>query len=193
LDPDDDDHVLLELAKAGGPKGRQAYDALVRRHQHATVRLVMHLLHGRQAEAEDLAQDAFVRAFVGLDRIPKGASFRAWVRVTATRLAYNAQRNRATRSRLRETMPPPAGSTDSSVEDREAVNVAMGRLSYPYREILVLRHVEELSLEEIGALLQIGVSATKMRLKRAREAFLERYEEVTKMRDSEPPTEGNDE
>jgi len=57
--------------------------------------------------------------------------------------------------------------------------VTLARLSYPYREILLLRHVEEMALEDIATVLDVGLSAAKMRLSRARKAFMEHYEEVT--------------
>ena len=58
------------------------------------------------------------------------------------------------------------------MEARDALLKVLDRLPYPDREVLILRHLEELSVEEIAAMLDIGRSAAKMRLKRARERFM---------------------
>lgn len=65
-----------------------------------------------------------------------------------------------------------------------AILACLDKLSYPYREILVLRYVEDLDMDEIQAMLDLGPSAAKMRLKRARDAFRAIYEEVA---DAEGP------
>ena len=173
-----DDDALLARARSGTDESQIGYGELVRRHQGWLVSLVARLMAVRAHEAEDLAQEAFVRTYVGLAEMPPGVNFRAWVRVAALRLAYNERRNRQTRARLRSTMPPPqpTESSAASLSAREVLQDILSKLSYPYREILVLRHLEELPLEEIAATLDLGLSAAKMRLKRAREAFITEHE-----------------
>lgn len=171
---------LVRAAKSGTDEGRQAYSELVRRHQAWLIRLISQLMRIPTTEAEDLAQEAFVRTFAAIDRLPDDVSFRAWIRVVATRLAFNARRNRMTRDRIQDTLPPPATAQGGdSLAARDALDHVLGELSYPYREILLLRFVEELPIEEIARTLNIGLSAAKMRLKRAREAFMERYDAIT--------------
>ncbi len=178
-----DEHELVHAAKAGGEAGREAYSELVRRHQAWLVRLVSQLMRIAPTEAEDLAQEAFVRTYAGIGRLPEDVSFRGWIRVVAMRLAFNARRNRQTRDRLNDTLPPPApGPSGDAVADREAIDRVLAELSYPYREILLLRFVEELSIEEIARSLDIGLSAAKMRLKRAREAFTKKYDAMLEER-----------
>ncbi|MDH3202106.1 MAG: RNA polymerase sigma factor [Myxococcales bacterium] len=179
-DTDDGDQALLAQAKRGGASAKTAYDALVRRHQAWLVRLLAQLLQRSPAEAEDIAQEAFVRTFAAIERIPEGANFRAWLRVTSVRLAYNHRRDAVTRARyLAEWRPEEASPMGSQLEAREALAVTLALLPYPYREILILRHVEEMALEDITTVLDVGLSAAKMRLSRARKAFLEHYDEVT--------------
>jgi len=173
----EDDSALLARAQGGGPRAKEAYSELVRRHQSWLVRLVAQLTRVPQADAEDLAQEAFVRSYVGLDRMPSDVNFRAWVRVSAMRLAYNARRDRATRERLNQTLDKEESvTTGDAFAARQMLEQVLGELTYSYREILLLRHVEELSLEEIAALLNIGLSAAKMRLTRARAAFVESHD-----------------
>ncbi|MEZ4446975.1 MAG: sigma factor, partial [Polyangiaceae bacterium] len=64
----------LRVARAGGPKAAAAFGHLVDLHQARVVRLITHLL-GRAADAEDVAQEAFVRAFLALPRHPQDAPF----------------------------------------------------------------------------------------------------------------------
>ncbi|MDH3726008.1 MAG: RNA polymerase sigma factor [Myxococcales bacterium] len=177
---DEEDQALLAKAKRGGARAKTAYGALVQRHQAWLVRLLAQLLQKSPAEAEDIAQEAFIRTFAALDRIPTDVNFRAWLRVTAVRLAYNHRRDALTRRRyLDEWRPEDATPTGSQLEAREALTMTLARLSYPYREILILRHAEEMALDEIATVLDVGLSAAKMRLSRARKAFIEHYEEVT--------------
>ncbi len=176
----DEDQLLLAEAKHGGASAKTAYNALVKRHQGWLVRLLAQLLQRSPAEAEDIAQEAFIRTFAAIDRIPEGANFRAWLRVTSVRLAYNHRRDARTRRRyLDEWRPEEASPMGSQLEAREALSVTLTLLPYPYREILILRHVEEMALEDIATVLDVGLSAAKMRLSRARKAFVEHYDEVT--------------
>ena len=177
---------LVARAKRGGREGRQAFGSLVARHQARLVRYLTHLL-GSQAEAEDVAQDTFARGYLSLGRLRDDARFGAWLRRTATRLAFNHQRSRSTRRAYERRARP----TDSTVRngsaqhaDREAIFAVFARLSYPYREALVLFYVEELEIKEIAQLLDIGMSAAKMRVSRARREFKAIYEEVTLNGDS---------
>ncbi len=177
------DQELLVRAKRGGTEGIDAYGELVRRHQQWVVRLLCHLTRVSHSEAEDIAQEAFVRTFTALDRIDDGTSIRAWLRVVSTRLAYNHIREKRTRRSYTDMLKPehPVSSVPPgpAIEAREALTRTLESIPYAHREILVLRHVEEMKLEDIAKLLDLGLSATKMRLSRARQAFIEGYEALT--------------
>ncbi len=177
-----DDDELVETVRGGGEEGQEAYKELVKRHQAWLVRYLAYVL-GSQAEAEDVAQEVYVKAWQKLATFRGESSFQTWLRSIATRLAYNRRRDRSTRARYEEeagaeldlVFRPDGGDVDA----REVLIVVLSALPYPYREILVLRHVEELEVSEIARALDVGLSAAKMRLKRAREAFWDRYTEVT--------------
>lgn len=173
------DEALVELARAGDVEGRRAFDELVRRHQRWLVRLLTFVC-GSGAAAEDVAQDAFVRAY---ERLPRAriVSFRAWLRTLATRLAYNARRDASTRRKYQDSAPPPPPRTglEERTDTKAVVLSLLDDLPYAYREILVLRYVEEMEMGDIAELLELGTSAAKMRLKRARDQFLQRYTETT--------------
>ncbi len=175
VSPPDDE--LVALAATGGRPGRRAFDALVERHMAWLVRTVDYLL-GNRSDAEDVAQDAFVRAYAAIARCPTDG-FRPWLRVIATRLAYNHRRASGTRQsyhdRFRDVAQRGRSLVDQFDED-DLIEAALGSISYPYREILILRHVEEMSVAEISDALGIGVSAAKMRLLRARQEFRVAYD-----------------
>ncbi|RME23676.1 MAG: RNA polymerase sigma factor [Deltaproteobacteria bacterium] len=164
------DAELVAVARARGPDADEAFAVLVDRHHARLVRYLHHLLHDAGA-ADDVAQQAFVRAYLALDRFRGDASFSTWLRSIATRAAYNHIRS-ATRRRGYEAMAdPPTPSGGDQVADADIINKVMAALPHPYREVIVLRHLEELPVDEIARVLGISTSAAKMRLSRARERF----------------------
>ena len=167
------DRALVERARAGGPDARPAFTELVEAHQSWLVRHLLYLLGGH-AVAEDVAQEALVRAFVSLSSLEDGAKFKPWLRQIASRLAFNRRRDENTR-REYETRSVEGRKREDSGKKAERraietnlVHQGLTKLSYPYREILVLYYVEELPIREISESLEIGMSAAKMRLSRAR-------------------------
>ncbi len=171
------DEQLVKLIVGESVESSQAYQVLVERHQRWMVGMLTNLVGDRQ-EAEDLAQNVFTRVFFALSKFRGDSSLKTWLRTIATREAYSHHRKRSDK-------PVDPGDFDhldgargeqSRVDDRDALADALSRVPYPYREIIVLRYVEELELDEIGAQLELGKSATKMRLKRARDYFKEAYE-----------------
>jgi RNA polymerase sigma-70 factor (ECF subfamily) len=179
MSPSSAEQTLLRRARARGPDGRAAFDQLVLGHQEWLVRYLYYLL-GDMGHADDVAQDVFLRAYQKLDGFRGDSSFKTWIRQMATRLAFNHKRDRQTRSGYEEAAErsrlAPVGL--EAVEAREALLAVMGSLPYPYREILIMRHVEEMSVADIAAALGIGLSAAKMRLSRARDAFWEKHRDM---------------
>jgi len=174
-----DDIELATIARWGGPAANRAFGALARRHQAWLVRLLLYLLGGT-AGAEDAAQETFVRAFLAIGQFRGEASFRTWLRVIASRIAFNRRRDTATRERyIEQIRPRTAPDAAGGLEARQVLQQTLARLSYPYREILVLRYVDELPVAEIAQVLDLGVSAAKMRLLRAREQFQQEYADLT--------------
>lgn len=169
---------LLARARRGGVEGRAAFEALVRRHDAWLVRLLAYVT-GSLAEAEDLVQEVFVRTWQELPRL-RGRPLRPWLRVVALRMAWNRQRDETTRRHYEERVVDLRFATVSqeAVLARDLILRVLRELPYPYREVLLLRYVEELPYREIAAVLGITEGAARMRLKRARAAFIERQREV---------------
>lgn len=149
-----------------------AYAALVARYRDRLGRYALHMIGDRE-DAEEALQDAFVRAFRSLARCDP-ERFGAWLygilvnrcRTTGARAA----RRRRLFVRDEDAMNGAAHPDQADrVEWADVVGRALARLAPEYREAFLLKHVEDLEYEEIAELTGAGVSALKMRVKRARE------------------------
>jgi len=146
----------------------------------------LYRLVGDLAQAEDLIQDVFLRAYGALPRLAPEANRRAWL----YRIATNAARDLFRRRKARQWLPflgaedAENGNPDESAalaqpdlpaDERWAVHEALQALDPAYRTPLILFSVEGLSTQEIAEILSIGQSAVKMRLFRARAMFQRAY------------------
>ncbi len=171
----DADQALVGAAQAGDA---DAVDALVRRHQARIFNFALALTANR-ADAEDLAQETFVRAFRGLRRFRGESSFRNWL----YRIAANAVRTRrgeqARRAAVWETrveadalperhLASPDSSVEQTVMYRQALDRALASLPGQMRAALVLRDVEGLEYREIAVALGIPLGTVMSRIFRAR-------------------------
>lgn len=164
---------------------RQAeLDALFERLFSAYRRPILNYLHrllGDRAQAEEVAQDVFVKAYRHIGRLPADANHRAWL----YRVATNAATDQLRRRKLIGWVPlldndvAPSGGmgTEGTVIVRQDVRQALDALPLKYRAPLVLFTVEGYSTQEIAEMLGLSLSATKVRLHRARERFRLAYHE----------------
>lgn len=143
------------------------------------VKVVIARLVGNAAEAEELAQEAFVRLWKGRDRFRPGAEFRPWMLSLALNLARNRLRwwRRRPLVALEEWTPlPPADTADGAGalearERAEAVRAAVAALPLEQREALVLFEYEGLAQTEIAVIAGTTPKAVERRLERARAAL----------------------
>ena len=147
-----------------------AYGGLVERYRDRLFRYATRVL-GDAADAEEALQDSFVRAFRALGRCDDPARFGAWLfRILINRCrTIGAQRGRRERVLVASGITPEPGvpHTAEQAAWREAIAWALAQLSDDHREAFVLKHVEDLSYEEMSERTGVGVSALKMRVKRA--------------------------
>lgn len=178
---DEADTALVRQVLAGDT---EAYAGLVARHRPRLARYAVHQL-GDAADAEEAVQDALVRAYRALPRCHDPARFGAWV----FQILVNRCRSSGSRRRRRERMfadDPGALAAASVAPDgerslwRDAIHWALARLDAEQREAFLLKHVEELSYEEMAELTGAGVSALKMRVKRARDHLQALLTEVSR-------------
>jgi RNA polymerase sigma-70 factor (ECF subfamily) len=175
----------LELVRRAQRNERGAFDLLVLKYQHKVIKLVARLLRD-PSEAEDVAQEAFVKAYRALGSFRGDSAFYTWLYRIAVNTARNAIASRQRRpldyeaelseseqlnlaSRLRDSDTPEA--TALSEEIRETVNDAIEQLPEDLRTAIVLREVEGLSYEEIAAAMDCPVGTVRSRIFRAREAI----------------------
>lgn len=160
-----------------------AYEVLVRRYHDRCLRYALRML-GNDADARDVVQETFVRAYRGLRSYRDDGRFDAWLfRILLNRCRTAASR----RARRQETFVPlaPLGmhaSVKSNADDvllRDEIARALGALTETKREAFLLKFVEDLSYDEMASLTGTGVSALKMRVKRAREELQARLDGVS--------------
>ncbi|HTY49571.1 MAG TPA: RNA polymerase sigma factor RpoE [Steroidobacteraceae bacterium] len=172
---------------------RGAFDALVLKYQHKVVKLVMRYVRN-PAEAEDIAQEAFIKAYRALPQFRGDSAFYTWL----YRIAINTAKN-AVVARDRNPVDfdlDPQGSEESfdmhnrlkdqetpealvlTEEIRGVVNAAMAALPEDLRTAIVLRELEGLSYEDIAASMDCPVGTVRSRIFRAREAIDRRLKEV---------------
>lgn len=146
---------------------------------HGEIHIYLCRLVGDDKQAEDLAQDAFVKAYRALARLPKEANARAWLYRIATNTALDWLRRRRLISWLplfdRDSHPAVRLSFAESSLESVAVRQALADLPARYRVPLVLYACQDLSTQEIADILQISRGAVKTRLFRAREKFRQLY------------------
>jgi RNA polymerase sigma-70 factor (ECF subfamily) len=173
----DADRGLVDAAAAGS---REAFDELVLRYQGSVLNLVR-AMTGGDADAEDLAQEAFVRAWRSIGAFRSESTFRTWVFGIAINLVRT---HRGKRSRLRRLFWSPATtdtSTDplerASVQDgieapfamREVIDRALATLPDDMRAAVVLRDVQGLEYREIAEALGLPIGTVESRIFRARQ------------------------
>lgn len=160
----------------------EAYAILMDRYYDRYLRFAANML-GDAADAEEAVQDAFLRAYRSLPRYEDRERFGAWL----FRIVANRCRTAATRRSRRDSVVSHneaallSASTAHPAEQqawREAIDRALAQLAGDQREAFLLKHVEDLSYEEMAEITGAGVSALKMRVKRACDRLRELLQEV---------------
>lgn len=187
---EESDLVLVKRVQRGD---KSAFDLLVRKYQHKVVKLVLRYVRN-PAEAEDIAQEAFIKAYRALPQFRGDSAFYTWM----YRIAINTAKNSlASRDRspiaydLDLTDPEESHSVQTRLQDpdtpegmalteeiRGIVNSAIEGLPEELRTAIVLRELDGLSYEEIAAAMECPVGTVRSRIFRAREAIDKRLREV---------------
>ncbi|MBK5293540.1 MAG: sigma-70 family RNA polymerase sigma factor [Acidobacteriia bacterium] len=175
-----DETTLVHQAKAGD---LAAFSELVTRYEGKVFRLTRHILNSRE-DAEDVTQEAFLKAFTHLDGFQENSRFYTWV----VRIAVNESLMRLRKSGRRPMVsldePVDTGEDEmvrelavwdetpeqkySQEELRAILDQAVDSLGPIYRAVFLLRDVDELSTEETANALDLSIPAVKSRLLRAR-------------------------
>ncbi|MFW6192641.1 MAG: RNA polymerase sigma factor [Gemmatimonadota bacterium] len=164
-----DERRLVERAREGD---RSAMCRLYEAHA-GRVYSVVRRLAGRDDLADDLSQEAWIRAFEKLHLFRGESSFGTWMYRLATNTALNHLRSASRHRDLEEQATREAGarvtgSVDEAVINQKVLGDALDRLPPGYREVLVLHDVEGLTHREIGEKLDIATGTSKSQLHKAR-------------------------
>ena len=184
----DDDAGLVELSQKGD---LGAFEQLVKKHQKKMFNIAFRIA-GDHDDASEIVQDAFVAAFRSIGKFRGASRFTTWL----TTITINQARNRLKQVRTRRShevnslddpietedgqVKPDPPSKAASVLDqleqqdlREKVQDCIAALDPDFREVIVLRDLQEFSYDEIGTMLKVAAGTVKSRLFRARDSVKE--------------------
>ena len=175
----DSDAAIVARVRGGDT---DAYAVLVARYRVQFARYAMRML-GTREDAEEALQDAFIRAYRSLAKCDDPERFGSWLfRILANRCrTTGTRRGRREKTFVRDEVALLDASEDHPAEReawREEIHRALRSLDGDQREAFLLKHVEELGYEEMAELTGVGVSALKMRVKRACERMRVLLQEV---------------
>ena len=185
-----DEPELIDRALAGD---RSAFTELVYQNQDRLFASMMQIT-GSPEEAEEVTQEAFIRAFVKLDTFQRNSQFFTWI----YRIAFNSALTRRRKKKARVSLDQVrednglevAGDSESVDEPMlrdETVSLvrrAINQLTEEHRRILVLREMDDFAYEEIAEILQISIGTVRSRLSRARRQLKLTIEAMERDQDS---------
>jgi len=180
-DQSDDERIKATLAGDA-----TAYESLVLKYQDRLFNTLYRITHSRE-EAEDVAQDAFVQAYVKLSSFQGKSQFYTWLYRIAFNISVSRRRKKRPVLSVDHTQEvsgnepvdsrPSAQEKLEQQEDVQAIHSALARLSDDHRCILVLRELEGCDYETIGEALDLPVGTVRSRLFRARKQLKEELEQ----------------
>jgi len=175
-----EDSLLIKRALGGDQK---AFHKLRMKYYDAIFKLVNRMVHNRQ-EVEDLTQEAFIKAFTSLDRFDNQYSFSTWLYKIATNNSIDYIRKKKLQTfsinkpveseendysfELPDTEPEPDQELISS-QRKKMLDEAMNSLPPKYRQVILMRHVDEKEYQEIAKALKLPLGTIKAHIFRARE------------------------
>ncbi len=161
-----DERELIARARAGD---RVAMGELYEAHSRRVYTVVRRLV-GDDHLAEDLSQEAWVRAFEKLHLFRGESAFGTWIYRLATNVALNRLRRSSKRDRVEASanLPRVVNAPDDLVVNRRVLSLALDRLPPGYRKVLVLHDVEGWTHEEIAQSLDCSAGTSKSQLHKAR-------------------------
>jgi RNA polymerase sigma factor (sigma-70 family) len=191
----DEDRILVERCLKGDEK---AYEELLRTYRTSVFSICLRMVRNRTA-AEDIAQEVFIKVFAALNRYDPAYPFASWLNRITSNLCIDHLRKEKDRTLsldqpiggedddLLIQIPSHAAGPDREMESREMMAIleeAMGIMPEHYRIIVILRHQEQLSYEEISDTLGIPLGTVKARIHRARNMIVGHFQKRGLFRDS---------
>ena len=189
------DEELVVHCKHELPGDTRSYELLVQRHMNQVYSIVYRIVCNKE-EAEDITQEVFVKVYNSLKKFEQQAAFSSWLYRIATNSALDSLdkikrqqkhtvsiTNAPTNGLDEDSDPlcfhpsPEAGPEESAIQRElcECISRVLKQLDRQHARLLVMRDFNDLSYDEIATLLEVGLSAVKMRIHRARLAFQELF------------------
>jgi len=197
VEPPSEESILVDAARAGDIR---AFESLVRRYDRNVFRIAQHITQNRE-DADDVVQDAFLKAYQNLGQFQGQSKFYTWlVRIAVNEALMRLRRRRPERmvsidEDVRtedDSMPreiadwsPNPEQQYTQAELKDILGKTIQGLPPSFRTVFVLRDVEGLSTEETASALELSVPAVKSRLLRARLQLRERLNKYFKRRDGD--------
>jgi RNA polymerase sigma-70 factor (ECF subfamily) len=197
VEPPTEESILVEAARSGDIG---AFESLVRRYDRNVFRIAQHITQNRE-DAEDVVQDAFLKAYQNLGQFQGQSKFYTWlVRIAVNEALMRLRRRRPERmvsidedvKTEEDSMPreiadwsPNPEQLYTQSELKDILGKTIQGLPPSFRTVFVLRDVEGLSTEETASALELSVPAVKSRLLRARLQLRERLNKYFKRRDGD--------
>jgi RNA polymerase sigma factor (sigma-70 family) len=183
----DEDRILIERCLKGDEK---AFEELLGKYRTSVYSICLRMVRNRTV-AEDIAQEVFIKVFSALNRYDPTFPFSSWLNRITSNLCIDHLRREKERTisldqpvggdddDLLIQIPAPDAGPDRQMESSEmmaTLEEALGSLPEHYRVIVILRHQEQLSYEEIADTLGIPLGTVKARIHRARNIIMEFFE-----------------
>ena len=174
-----DDRELVRLAQTGN---KEAFEELVRRHQHRVFAVAGGILRRRE-DVEDIAQQVFVKAYFSVKRFDQRAAFSTWLYKITVNECWDLLRKKKVRPLLYESdlseeqnqqftaaekLESAAQDVSDKLEAQQRVEILLQGLDERDRMMLILKEVEGFAIEEIAEILDLNANTVKVRLFRAR-------------------------
>jgi RNA polymerase sigma-70 factor, ECF subfamily len=171
---------------------RNAFGEIVELYKDKVFQLSFRML-GNRHEAEDIAQEAFIRAYVNIQSFNMNLKFSTWLYRIATNLCIDRLRKKKPDYYLDAEVAGTEGFTMyshipsdaslpeedvESLELQESIQKEISKLPDKYRSVIVLKYIEEMSLNEISEILDIPLGTVKTRIHRGREALRKQLRHV---------------
>lgn len=184
-----EDQRLIKLAREGDQK---AFETLLKKYRNLVYHVMIKMVRNPQ-EAEDLSQEAFIKAFNALASFNEEFAFSTWLMKIATNNCIDFLRKKKLRTysidepiqykeeQLQIELPDHDPTPEKSLLNEERsklINEAIQSLPPRYRHVIVLRHQEEKSYEDIAEILKLPLGTVKARIFRAREMLNKKIRDV---------------
>ena len=181
-----EDRELVLLSQNGT---ESAFEELIRRHQHRVFSLVGGILRYPE-DVEDVAQQVFLKAFLGIKRFDQRAAFSTWLYKIAVNECWDYLRKKKVRPLVYESdlseeqvsrldgiasLERPPESPNERAETREMLDRMLSMLPEQDRQLLVLKEMAGFSVQELAEILKLNVNTVKVRLFRARGRIMDAY------------------